>query len=125
MSYVYFAIAIAAEIFATMMLKATASFTRFWPSVVVIAAVSVSLYCFALCLRTLNVAIVYAVWSGIGITVVTIMGWLVYGQKLDSPALTGIGLILAGVIVINLFSRTVEIPETPVQAEAKSNAAAS
>jgi small multidrug resistance pump len=82
---------------------------------VVIAAVCTSLYFYALCVQSLNVAIVYAVWSGIGISAVTLLGWLIYGQKLDSPALIGIGLILAGVLVIHIFSRTVEIPDAPVE----------
>ena len=112
MSYVYFAIAVLSEITATMTLKATHSFTRFWPSVAVLAGACLSLYCFALCLRSLNVAVVYAVWSGIGISVVTVLGWLIYGQRLDSPALIGIALILAGVLVINLFSQTVEVDES-------------
>jgi small multidrug resistance pump len=111
MSYLYFAIAVVSEILATMTLKATCGFTRFWPSVVVIAGVCSSLYFFGLCLKTLNVAIVYAVWSGIGICTVTTLGWLIYGQQLDSPALIGIALILAGVLVIQLWSQTVEVPE--------------
>ncbi len=117
MSYVYLAIAIASEILATMTMKATEAFTRFWPSALVIAAVCSSLYFYSLCVRALNVAIVYAVWSGIGISAVTLLGWLIYGQKLDSPALIGIGLILAGVLVIYLFSRTVEIDQSPLQPE--------
>jgi small multidrug resistance pump len=116
MSYLYFAIAVVSEIFATMTLKATHGFTRFWPSVVVIAGVCSSLYFFGLCLKTLNVAIVYAVWSGVGICAVTTLGWLIYGQQLDSPALIGIALILAGVLVIQLWSQTVEVPEaSPVK----------
>lgn len=117
MSYVYFVIAVLSEITATMTLKSTQTFTRFWPSIVVIAGVCSSLYFFALCLRTLNVAIVYAVWSGIGICAVTLLGWLIHGEKLDSSALIGIALILTGVIVINLFSRTVEIPPAASQPE--------
>ncbi|MEZ6101167.1 MAG: SMR family transporter [Pirellulaceae bacterium] len=78
------------------------SFTRLWPSVVVIACVCSPLYFFAPCVRMLNLAIVYAMWSGIGVAAVTILGWRIYGQKLVTAALVGISLIVAGVIVINL-----------------------
>lgn len=109
MSYVYLIIAIASEITATMTLKASESFTRFWPSVVVILAVCCSLYCFSQCVRTLNVAIVYSMWSGVGVSAVTVLGWLIYDQRLDTPSLLGIGLIVAGIVVMSLFSTTVEV----------------
>ena len=113
MSYVYLTIAIVSEITATMTLRATESFTRLWPSVVVVLCVCSSLYFFSLSIRTLNVAYVYAVWSGIGISVVSLLGWLVYNQKLDVPAIIGITLIIAGIVVLNLFSESLNVPEEP------------
>lgn len=113
MSYLYLAVAIAAEITATMMLKATESFTKPGPSALVLLCVGASLYCFSLSLKSLNVAYVYAVWSGIGIAAVCCLGWLIYGQKLDMPAVIGISLIVAGIVVLNLFSASVELPEEP------------
>ena len=111
MSYIYLAVAIASEIVATAMLKSTESFSRLWPSIAVVTCVCLSLYCFSVCVQSLNVAIVYALWSGIGITAVTFLAWIIYGQKMDLPAIIGICLIIAGVVVINLYSKTVEIPE--------------
>lgn len=111
MSYVYLTIAIVSEITATMTLKATDSFTRSGPSAVVVLCVCSSLYFFSLCLRSLNVAYVYAVWSGIGITAVCVLGWLIYGQKIDVPAMIGISLIVSGIVVLNLFSNSVDVSE--------------
>ncbi len=111
MSYLYLTIAIVSEMIATITLKSTESFTRLWPSVVVIACVCSSLYFFSLTLKSLNIAYVYAVWSGIGITAVSVLAWLVYGQKLDIPAMIGIAFITLGIVIMNLFSTSVELPE--------------
>ena len=110
MGFVYLAIAIVLEVTATTTLKATDSFTRLWPSVLVIACVFASLYFFSLCLRTLNIAVVYAIWSGTGVTLITFLGWQIYGQKMDAPALAGIALIVTGVVVLNLYSETIRVP---------------
>ena len=111
MGFVYLAIAIIFEVAATTTLKATDSFTRFWPSLAVIACVFTSLYFFSVCLRTVNVAIAYPIWSGVGVTLITILAWKVYGQRMDGPALAGIALIVAGVAVINIYSKTVHVPQ--------------
>lgn len=110
MGFVYLAIAIIFEVTATITLKATDSFTRLWPSIVVIVCVFTSLYFFSICLRTVNVAVAYPIWSGVGATLVTILAWQIYGQKMDGPALAGIALIVAGVAVINVYSKTVSVP---------------
>ena len=115
MSYLYLTIAIVAEIIATITLKATESFTKPGPSALVLVCVAASLYFFSLSLKSLNVAYVYAVWSGIGIAAVCFLGWLFYGQKLDMPALIGISLIVAGIVVLNLFSTSVELPDDAAQ----------
>ncbi|CAG0992067.1 undecaprenyl phosphate-alpha-L-ara4N flippase subunit ArnE [Methylophilaceae bacterium] len=100
-------IAIVAEVIATSALKSTSEFTRFWPSVIVLVGYGVAFYFMTVSLRVLPVGIMYAVWSGLGITLVSIIGWLFYKQSLDLAAIMGIALIIAGVVVINVFSRSV------------------
>lgn len=103
----YLALAILAEVTATMTLKATESFTKPIPTGIVFAGYIAAFYFFAACMNTINAAIAYAIWSGVGIILVTFLGWLIYGQVIDVPGLVGIGLILLGVVVLNLFSKTV------------------
>lgn len=105
MSYVYLALAIVAEVIGTSALKATAGFTRAVPSAVVVLGYGVAFYFLALSLETIPVGIAYAIWSGLGVVLITLIGWWVYGQKLDAAALAGIGLIVAGVVVLQLASR--------------------
>jgi len=107
MHWVYLLIAIVAEVIATSALKASAEFTRLLPSVVVVAGYLTAFYFLSLTLRTLPVAIVYAMWSGIGIALIALVGWLFLKQSLDAAALLGIGLIVSGVLVLNIFSKTV------------------
>lgn len=106
MNYLYLAIAIVAEVIATSALKASEGFTRLWPSLIVGIGYFVAFYFLSLTLRTITVGVAYAIWSGVGIVLVAIIGWLVLGQKLDAPAIGGMGLIIAGVVVINLFSKS-------------------
>lgn len=107
MSYVYLSMAIVAEVIATSALQASNGFTRAWPTVVTVVGYGIAFYCLSLTLRTIPVGIAYAIWSGVGIVLITAVGWVLYRQSLDMPALIGIALIIAGVLVINLFSRTV------------------
>lgn len=107
MSYLYLAVAIVAEVIATSALKATEGFSRIGPSVLVVAGYATAFYCLSLTLRDMPVGIAYAIWSGVGIVLVTAIAWLWYGQKLDLAALVGLGLIIAGVLVINLLSKSV------------------
>ncbi|ODT49660.1 SMR family transporter [Devosia sp. 63-57] len=100
----YLAIAIVGEVIATSFLRASAGFTQLVPSVVVVVGYVITFYFFSLALQTIPVGIGYAIWSGVGIILVSIIAFFAYGQTLDLPALIGIGLILAGVLVINLFS---------------------
>ncbi len=106
MNYIYLFAAIICEVIATSALKATEGFSRLWPSVVVVVGYGLAFYCLSLTLRTIPVGIAYAVWSGIGIVLIALAGWIVYRQPLDMPAIIGMALILAGVTIINLFSRT-------------------
>lgn len=105
-AYLYLGIAIAAEVIATTALRAANGFTVLIPSIISILGYIVAFYFLSLTLRTMPVGIAYAIWSGVGIVIVSILGLLLYKQVLDLPALLGMGLIMAGVIVINLFSRS-------------------
>ncbi|HIU88721.1 MAG TPA: EamA family transporter [Candidatus Caccomonas pullistercoris] len=105
--YLFLFIAIVAETVATSMLKSTEEFTRLWPSVGVIVGYVVAFYFLSLALRVLPVGVAYAIWSSVGIVLVSLVAFLVYKQRLDLPALLGMGLIIAGVVVINLFSKSV------------------
>ncbi|MGU3539430.1 DMT family transporter [Methylobacterium sp. A54F] len=104
MNWLYLAVAIVAEVCATSAMKATEGFSRPWPSLLTIGGYAIAFFFLSLTLRTIPVGIAYAIWSGAGIVLVSGVGWLVYRQTLDGPALLGIGLILAGVLVLNLFS---------------------
>jgi small multidrug resistance pump len=105
-NYAFLLAAILCEVIATSALKAAEGFTRLWPSIVVVIGYGLAFYFLSLTLRTIPVGIAYAVWSGIGIVLIALAGWVLYRQALDWPAILGIGLILAGVVVINLFSGT-------------------
>lgn len=107
MHWTYLAIAILTEVIATSVLKAADGFTRWVPSLVVIAGYACSFYFLSLTLRGIPLGIAYAVWSGVGLALVSLIGWIVYRQPLDAAALIGIGLIVAGVVVLNLFSKSV------------------
>ena len=107
MAYLYLAIAIIAEVTATSALKASEEFTRLYPSIIVIVGYGVAFYFLTLILRTIPVGITYAVWSGLGIVLVTIVGALFYKQIPDMPAVIGMVLIVSGVVVIFVFSKNV------------------
>ena len=106
-AYIHLAVAIAAEVIATSSLKASEEFTRWLPSLIVIIGYGVAFYFMTLALRSIPLGITYAVWAGLGIVLVTIAGVVLYKQIPDTPAMIGIGLIIAGIIVINVFSKTV------------------
>lgn len=99
-------VAIVSEVIATSALKASEGFSRFWPSLLVVIGYGIAFYCLALTLKVIPMGVVYAIWSGIGIVLITLLGWFLFNQKLDLPALLGIGLIAAGVVVMNVFSKT-------------------
>ena len=105
MAFVYLALAIVAEVVATSALKATHGFTRLVPSLVVVVGYAIAFYMLSLVLRTIPVGIAYAIWAGLGIVLVALVGIVVYGQRPDLPAVLSIALIVAGVVVIQLFSR--------------------
>jgi small multidrug resistance pump len=105
MPYLYLAIAIVCEVIGTSALKATEGFTRLAPSAIVVVGYGVSFYFLSLALKAIPVGVAYAVWSGVGVALITLIGWLAFGQRLDAPALAGIVLIVAGVVVIRFFSQ--------------------
>jgi len=105
MNWVFLSIAIVSEVIATSALKATLGFTRWLPSLAVVLGYASAFYFLSLTLRTIPVGVTYAVWSGSGIVLVALISWRVYGQKLDGPAMIGMGLIIAGIVVLNLFSK--------------------
>ncbi|TXH31823.1 MAG: multidrug efflux SMR transporter [Burkholderiaceae bacterium] len=102
--WLFLGIAIVAEVMATSALKASEGFSRWLPSTLVVLGYALAFYFLALTLRTMPVGVAYAIWSGLGVVLVTAVSWWVYGQVLDGPALLGMGLIIAGVLVMNLFS---------------------
>lgn len=105
-AYLTLATAILFEVVATSMLKASDGFSRPLPTFVVAVGYAVAFYCLSLTLRTIPVGVTYAIWSGAGIVLISAIGWAFYRQNLDPPALIGMGLIIAGVLVVNLFSKT-------------------
>lgn len=109
MPFLYLALAILAEVIGTSALKASNGFTVWLPSLVVVAGYGVSFYFLSLALRTIPVGVAYAIWSGVGIVLISAIGWVLFRQRLDAAALIGIGLIISGVIVIQLFSTTVRV----------------
>lgn len=99
-------LAIVAEVIGTTALKASESFTRLVPSLVVVVGYGVAFYCLSLVLKTVPVGVAYAVWSGLGIALITLVAFVVYGQRIDLAGLLGMGLVIAGVVVLNVFSKS-------------------
>ncbi|NML33921.1 multidrug efflux SMR transporter [Paraburkholderia sp. G-4-1-8] len=103
--YALLAIAIVAEVIATSAMRASDGFSRLLPSAVVVAGYGIAFYCLSLTLKSIPVGIVYAIWSGAGIVLITLVALVLYRQVPDLPAIIGLGLIVAGVAVLNLFSK--------------------
>ena len=109
MAYAYLLIAILSEVLATSMLKASDGFTKFIPSTVTFIGYSVSFYFLSMVLKYIPIGISYAIWSGLGIVLISIVGLLVFKQELDLPGIFGMVLIISGVIVIHLFSGSAKL----------------
>ena len=101
----WLAIAIVAEVIATTALKASDGFRNLTPSVITAIGYGIAFWCMSQAMRTVPVGIVYALWSGVGIVLITSIAWILYRQQIDTAGLIGIGLILAGVVVIQVFSK--------------------
>ena len=104
MHYLYLLVAICTETVATSALKMSESFTRLVPSLVVVVGYAASFYLLSLCLKTMKVGFVYAIWSGLGIVLISIIGICFFKQRIDLAGVIGMGLIVAGVVVLNAFS---------------------
>ena len=98
--------AIVFEVIGTSALKASDSFTKLGPSIIVAVAYAGAFYLLSMTLKTMSVGVAYAIWSGAGVLLIALASWIFYGQSLDVPAMVGMVLIVAGVAVINLFSKT-------------------
>lgn len=105
-SWLFLFIAIIAEVIATSALKSSEGFTRIIPSAVVVIGYGAAFYFLSLVLKTVPVGIAYTVWSGLGIVLIAVIAWIIHGQKLDAWAFVGMGLIISGVAVLNLLSKT-------------------
>lgn len=108
MAYLYLTIAIIAEVTATSALKASEEFTKLIPSIIVLIGYGISFYFMTLILRTIPIGITYALWSGLGIVLVTIVGIFLYKQIPDTAAVIGMSLIVSGVVIIHIFSKTID-----------------
>jgi small multidrug resistance pump len=104
MHYLYLMAAVLAETIGTTALHASQQFTRLLPSVIVVVAYGLSFFLMSLTLKVMPVGIVYAIWSGLGIVLIATIGFLVFGQRIDLPAIAGMALIITGILVIHLFS---------------------
>lgn len=104
-SYLILAVAVVGEVVATSALKASEGFTKPWPSLVVVVGYGVAFWLLSLTLGKIPLGVAYALWSGLGVVLIAAAGRVFYGQQLDLPAMVGVGLILAGVVVLNLFSK--------------------
>lgn len=104
--YALLLVAVVVETIGTSSLQASQQFTRFWPSVLAFTSFALAIYLLGLALKYIPVGILYATWSGLGIVFIALIGWVVFGQKLDMAALLGMTLIIIGIVIINLFSGT-------------------
>jgi small multidrug resistance pump len=105
--WIFLSIAIVSEVIATSALKASDGFSRLWPSLVVAAGYMAAFYFLSLTLKTIPIGVAYAIWSGAGVALIALIAWVFFGQALDTPAVIGLALIVAGVVVLNVFSKTV------------------
>lgn len=104
--YLFLTLAIISEVIATTSLKFSEGFTRLWPSLIVIIGYGSAFYFLSITLKVIPIGVVYAIWSGIGIVLISLSGLLIFHQRLDLPAILGMLLIVIGVVVIKLFSKS-------------------
>lgn len=105
--WIFLSVAIVSEVIATSALKASEGFTRLWPSLIVTVGYMFAFYFLSLTLKTIPVGVAYAIWSGVGVSLIALIAWVFFGQALDPPAVIGLLLIVAGVVVLNVFSKSV------------------
>jgi small multidrug resistance pump len=107
MAYLYLAFAIGFEVIATSLIKKSDGFANLYPTVGMLTCYLGAFFFLSIVVKTIPLGIVYATWSAGGIVLISAVGYYVYKQALDLPAIIGLGFIIAGVVVINLFSKTV------------------
>jgi small multidrug resistance pump len=105
--WLFLGTAIVSEVIATSALKASDGFAKLGPSIAVVIGYAISFYFLSLTLKFIPVGVAYAIWSGLGIVLISLIGLFFFGQKLDAPAVLGMGLIITGVMVMNMFSKTI------------------
>lgn len=105
--WIFLSVAIVSEVIATSALKASEGFSRLWPSLIVAAGYIAAFYFLSLTLKTIPIGVAYAIWSGAGVALIALIAWVFFGQALDTPGIIGLLLIVAGVIVLNSFSKVV------------------
>lgn len=108
MDYLYLFIAILSEVIATALLKSSEGFSKFYPAIIVVIGYIISFILLSLVLRTIPMGIAYSYWAGLGIVFITVVGYIFYDQKIDFCSIIGIILIIIGVILINIFSKTIK-----------------
>jgi small multidrug resistance pump len=106
-NYLYLAAAILFEVIGTSALKASAGFSKPWPTLLMVLCFAAALFCLSQTLRTIPLGIAYAIWCGVGIILTAMSGWFIFRQSIDAAAIIGMALIIAGVLVINLMSRSI------------------
>lgn len=106
MKYVFLGVAIVSEVIGAGFLKASEGFTKLWPSVATVLAFICCFYCLSLALKSIPLSIAYAIWAGLGLLLTALVSFFIFKQKIDLPAIIGLALIIAGVVVINVFSKT-------------------
>ena len=104
--YLFLAAAILCETIATSFLKKTEQFSKIGPSIIFVVAMASSFYLLTYALKGIPIGVAYAIWSAVGIVLISLVGYFAYQQKLDWPAIIGIAFIIVGVVIINLFSKT-------------------
>ena len=109
MKWIYLGIAIVCEVMASSALRASDGFTRVGPTLALIIGYGVSFYFLSLTLRTIPMGIAYAIWSGVGLLLICLVGWIMFNQKLDLPAMLGLSMIVLGVVILNVFSKSVDL----------------
>lgn len=110
MHWIFLTIAIVSEVIGTSALKASENFSRPLPSTIVIISYATAFYFLSLTLKTLPIGMAYAIWSGVGIILITGIAWILYGQRLDLPAILGLSFIVIGIVIFHLFSKTIPHP---------------
>ena len=105
--WVFLSVAIVSEVVATSALKTSEGFSRLWPSLIVTVGYVSAFYFLSLTLKTIPIGVAYAIWSGVGVALIALIAWVFFGQALDTPAVIGLSLIVTGVVVLNVFSKTV------------------